>query len=434
MAHNAAPLAGPSSALNWAVDANSPVGYNSRKALPIKRNDAEPLTREDVQFDLLDCIFRDAHAVFTGAGGARTTFAELYGAALYASSKCSKVLKEKMLETPAFATEFAKIALLTNVGRINTTMAFFPEMKTALRTYHPDAPRIKNCLKAVVLPAEAKSAPPSAPDEVLAKLRAGARPPTSVVNLIFVLANHAAPLASVHFDGCLNFLDLFLPRTRLASADRARAFLWLLYHYLEDAHGPSPFDDAHSRAHAGKAPAIRRLTAAERAAENVDTPAEVQWGRAMSAQRNAFLQKLVAAQAHADARPGGGGGGGTGRAAAPHFVTEGGNNLSRSQRQYHDAPRDEGAFVFYVPSAAQPGDGAPQASDARHDHPGHRSTASEGYGRSMFQQAWHMAAIDPLLDSDEETGDQDELEHSRVDYARRLGVISRILRRSTPPP
>lgn len=27
-----------------------------------------------------------------------------------------------------------------------------------------------------------------------------------------------------------------------------------------------------------------------------------------------------------------------------------------------------------------------------------------------------MAAIDPLLDSDEETGDQDELEHSRVDY------------------
>lgn len=28
-----------------------------------------------------------------------------------------------MVETPAFAIEFAKIALLTNVGRINTTMA-----------------------------------------------------------------------------------------------------------------------------------------------------------------------------------------------------------------------------------------------------------------------------------------------------------------------
>jgi hypothetical protein len=28
-----------------------------------------------------------------------------------------------MVETPAFAIEFAKISLLTNVGRINTTMA-----------------------------------------------------------------------------------------------------------------------------------------------------------------------------------------------------------------------------------------------------------------------------------------------------------------------
>src|SRR6266478_2768191 len=55
-------------------------------------------------------------------------------------------------------------------------------MKTALRTYHPvpslqktdgnaqDAPRIKNCLKAALLPSELKAAPPSTPDEVLAKL------------------------------------------------------------------------------------------------------------------------------------------------------------------------------------------------------------------------------------------------------------------------
>lgn len=63
----------------------------------------------------------------------------------------------------------------------------FPEMKTALRTYHPvpslqktdgnaqDAPRIKNCLKAALLPSELKAAPPapSTPDEVLAKLVRG---------------------------------------------------------------------------------------------------------------------------------------------------------------------------------------------------------------------------------------------------------------------
>lgn len=92
-------------------------------------------------------------------------------------------------------------------------------MKTALRTYHPvpslqktdgnaqDAPRIKNCLKAAVLPSEIRTVSPSTPDEVLARLvctvyfflilsyskkRAGQRPSTSVVNLVFVLANHAA--------------------------------------------------------------------------------------------------------------------------------------------------------------------------------------------------------------------------------------------------
>jgi len=103
-----------------------------------------------------------------------------------------------MVETPAFAIEFAKISLLTNVGRINTTMAcpylflslcggdpfislllVFPEMKTALRSYHPvpslqktdgnlqDAPRIKNCLKAALLPFEARGTPPTSPNAIL---------------------------------------------------------------------------------------------------------------------------------------------------------------------------------------------------------------------------------------------------------------------------
>jgi hypothetical protein len=59
--------------------------------------------------------------------------------------------------------------------------AVFPEMKTALRTYHPvpslqktdgnaqDAPRIKNCLKAALLPSELKNMPPSTPEEILQK-------------------------------------------------------------------------------------------------------------------------------------------------------------------------------------------------------------------------------------------------------------------------
>jgi len=173
----------------------------SRKALPIKRQDAEPLTREDVQYDLLDHIFSNDKAVFTNPHGdpsEKVTFKTLYIDALFNSGKCSKVLKEKMTETPPFAVELAKISLLTNVGRINTTMAckeqlvetfrrrrltlssVFPEMKTALRTYHPvpslqktdgnaqDAPRIKNCLKAALLPSDS-TFPPTSPEEIVAK-------------------------------------------------------------------------------------------------------------------------------------------------------------------------------------------------------------------------------------------------------------------------
>ena len=100
--------------------------YLGRKTLPIKRADAEPLTREDLQYDLLYYIFTDNTKAFVDYLAPEqpvVNFCDLYVNALYNSPKCSKVLKDKMVETPAFAIEFAKIALLTNVGRINTTMA-----------------------------------------------------------------------------------------------------------------------------------------------------------------------------------------------------------------------------------------------------------------------------------------------------------------------
>lgn len=92
------------------------------------------LTRQDIQFDLLEVIFNDTTKAFTdqrpGHLSKKLCFSELYISALYQSSKCSKVLKDKMRETPAFATELGKISLLANVGRINTTMAcawiFYP--------------------------------------------------------------------------------------------------------------------------------------------------------------------------------------------------------------------------------------------------------------------------------------------------------------------
>ncbi|THU94847.1 hypothetical protein K435DRAFT_724230 [Dendrothele bispora CBS 962.96] len=426
--------------LSWPPEPIPPVGYLSRKALPIKRSDAEALTREDVQYDLLNHIFSDTKAVFTPQTPEKAdkiTFKELYINALYNSNKCSKVLKEKMIETPAFGVELAKISLLTNVGRINTTMAFFPEMKTALRTYHPvpslqktdgnaqDAPRIKNCLKAALLPSEFKSLPPSTPEEVLEKKRAGQIPPTSVVNLIFVLSNHAAPLASIHFDGTFNFLDLFLPKP-LSSSDRARVFLWLMFHYLESSN-TNPFDDEYSRNNPTKAPLLRTLSASEMARENIDTREEIEWGRTMSARRNQFLQKLVSAmESEKKTKP-----------AAPHFVPavpqpNGQPSGRRSRRT--EPTKEEAAFMYYVPGEEP----APTPPPVR--EPPRRETLSRSQSagtaelgrpedRSMLQHAWHtVMTTDPLGDSDDD-GD----EYSRLDYARRLGVISRIRQRPPTP-
>ncbi|KAF9454891.1 hypothetical protein P691DRAFT_715838 [Macrolepiota fuliginosa MF-IS2] len=426
----------------WPPDPIPPVGYLSRKALPIKRNDAEPLTREDVQFDLLNYIFSDTTAAFTSTTPgktARISFSELYINALYSSAKCSKVLKDKMIDTPAFATELAKFSLLTNVGRINTTMAFFPEMKTALRTYHPvpslqktdgnaqDAPRIKNCLKAALLPHELKTVPPSTPEEILSKNQAGQKPPTSVVNLIFVLANHAAPLAVVHFDGSLNFLDIFLPKKGLASVDRARVFLWLIYYYLEDSDGSNPWDDEYSRTNRPRAPKMRYLTEVEQHSENVDTQEEVEWGRKMTAQRNLFLQRLVASVEN-EKKPR--------NTALPHFVPgpEASNApRPRSNRPSHDAPKDDLGFMYYVPGPNRereppPPPVHPQSPAApvidqprRYSYTGPRHHGEE---RTMLEQAWHIVnTTDPLADSDDDEIMEDNV---RQDYRRRLDVINRV--------
>lgn len=123
---------------------------------------------------------------------------------------------------------------------------------------------------------------------------AGQRPPTSVVNLIFVLANHAAPLAPTHFgpDEPLTFLDLFFPLP-ISSRARARAFLWLMHHYLEGPSSttPNPFADEYARANPGRVPWLHRLEPG--AVENVDTKEELQWGRTMSARREEFLKRLM---------------------------------------------------------------------------------------------------------------------------------------------
>ncbi|WFD29456.1 RNA helicase [Malassezia sp. CBS 17886] len=262
-------------------------------------------------------------------GAEKLTFKELYLEALLNSSKCTKSMREKCLQDEEYAEDFSKVCLLVNVGRINTTLAFYPEMKTILRSYHPvpslqksdntrrnmqDAPRMKSLLKAVLLPYERPAPPgvtttvsasarhtaakdseevPTDLGEVVRRLQRGRRPPTSIVTLIFLLTQQAGDVGALHFAPPLDMHSLFFPHAGrpLSARQRADVFLWLMYHYME---GPAalppgapgtenPFDDAFSsaaraRAHdAWVAQGSEPLSTMQPEWRGVPNPAYAQW-------------------------------------------------------------------------------------------------------------------------------------------------------------
>ncbi|KAF5355707.1 hypothetical protein D9756_003941 [Leucocoprinus leucothites] len=291
-----------------------PSPASSRKVVPIKRAECEPLTRSDLQYDLLRNIFLDTHAVFTNpwppsgdASRAKLTFRNLYIKTILNSAKATKAFREKLGDSDVFAEDFAMVALLVNVGRINTTMSFFPEMRTAIRSYHPipalqrtsgnlqDAPRIKHMLKAVAV--EGETSPPSSiPSDILSRLNSGHVPPTTVSNLIFGLANHSSSIGHLHLPDNVDFIDLFM-KTDLSSESRAKAFLWLCFHYLESPATSNeddydndvianPFGDPRRD---GK-PSFVHLSAEAAAVENVDPPEEIKLAEKLIKQRSDLIQ------------------------------------------------------------------------------------------------------------------------------------------------
>ena len=214
-------------------------------------------------------------------------------------------------------------------------------MKTAIRTYHPipalqktngnlqDAPRIKNILKSCLLDGEAKAGVPSTPVDILSRsvrdsssyllsilspdIHRGREPFRQRVSSIsfsswpitqryvstevvpFQFSYSPQPLAQMHFENSLDFLDLFLP-INVSSASRARAFLWLCYHYLESSTDNAsslrnPFADPHV-SHPNKIPPLVTLTQEEMELENVDSEDEIAWGEKMLLQRKEFQARM----------------------------------------------------------------------------------------------------------------------------------------------
>ena len=98
--------------------------YSGNKMRHLKKEDGIPLWRKDIQYDFLRLVFFDKTRCFTkySDGSKENTFAEIYIDAMAKSSKCSKILKEKLLQDHEGAICMAMVCLLVNVGRMNTTL------------------------------------------------------------------------------------------------------------------------------------------------------------------------------------------------------------------------------------------------------------------------------------------------------------------------
>ncbi|KAF8898518.1 hypothetical protein BD779DRAFT_1666354 [Infundibulicybe gibba] len=287
-----------------------------RRIVAIKRVNGEPLTRADIQFDVLHNIFYDTNRVFTNPYPStnsstppeRICFRDLYIKAIFHAPKATRALKDKIADSDKFAEDFAMLALLVNVGRINTTMSFFPEMKTTIRTYHPipalqrtdgnlqDAPRIKHILKSSLLEGDKLAHLQPLKIFLLELYNSNQIPATSVMNLIFVLANYSAPVGQSYLSENLDFIDLFI-RGDISSLTRARAFLWLCYHFLEapSVQDDDDYDDDTTQSNPfadptrGKTPSFVMLTEAEAKLENQDPQEEKLRAISLVAQRNQIL-------------------------------------------------------------------------------------------------------------------------------------------------
>ncbi|KAM0746471.1 hypothetical protein T439DRAFT_384196 [Meredithblackwellia eburnea MCA 4105] len=283
----------------------------------IKKPDAEPLLRMDVQHQVLTDIFSDRTFQFTApvdsvsppSDPVLLNFDQLYLEAVLSSMKTTQNLRSKLIENQQFALNFCKIGLLINVGRINTTLAFYPSMKTALRTYHPvpsiqtdeasrkdmqDAPRIKGILKACFLDWEVSDTPTVLKD--VAKKSASPAltrgPPTTVVTAIFLMFAEAAWISEKYFPPGYDLFDIFYPSS-MPSLPRAHAFLSLLHHILEnksflndfDTPTPPPIALLHPLALTREPPPIP---------ENVDPDDELQYARDMKELRGGIVKTVPA--------------------------------------------------------------------------------------------------------------------------------------------
>ena len=154
-----------------------------------------------------------------------------------------------------------------------------------------DAPRLKSILKG--------SCEDTDQPNTIEKIQAATIPRTNPVNLIFVLSQFAPKISEQHFFQPRDFFDLVI-RATLSSKSRAKAFLWLIWWYLEsdfsreaaetNPFGPGLPPEDNAKAMPIKVPAFEHLTEEQANAENVDTEEEKAYGEKMKLVRKRILE------------------------------------------------------------------------------------------------------------------------------------------------
>lgn len=247
----------------------------------LKKPDGEFFTRRDLQFHFLTRLLTDDRPLFTNifkelyaktlvplpitdgktvdvtdsGYDARTfvfndklTFSQLYILTLASSTKCSKVLRDKLLLDHQVAFSTCVLALLVNFGRLNTTINFYLEMTSQLRTFHSvpclqyqvadlkslqDTPRLKSILKNLSVGNESLD---------LAQLYESSRTQpikANVVNLLFTMCDNVSlvnlKLLSKYVASPGSSVSLFniLDSPEYEPTDRCNIILWLLYVHTE---------------------------------------------------------------------------------------------------------------------------------------------------------------------------------------------------------
>jgi Ino eighty subunit 1 len=381
--------------------ANGTVGsvYSGSKIRHIKKADGTPLWRKEIQYQFLHTVIADTQPVFTrlSDGKKDCTFADIYVDCMARSSKTSKILKDRLQIDQQAAHNMAMICLLVNVGRMNTTLNFFPEMRAQLRTYHSipslqayksqqdykslqDAPRLKSILKGA---SEDTDEP-----RTIAAVRGKEVPRTNPVNLIFVLSQFASKISELHFTDRVDFFDLAM-RTTISSASRARAFLWLMWWYLEsnfskedalrNPYGPGEYKEGEDKNDPEVVPqlvpALVNITEEEGDAENQDPEEEVAFAEKMTQVR----KRIMAENAN----------------EPPLTMADPGNPDHKALKRVRQSAAfgDDDSLMSDLDSRASPGVGQSPAPEAAGPH-GIAMTSVLGGGQAdSLEDDWE--AVDP---------------------------------------